>query len=289
MHVFDNSACDLGEGPLWHPINQELYWFDILAKTLFCKKTSNDQVKQWQFDEHVSAAGWIDENHLLIASATALFKFNLQTHAQQFLCDLEADNPQNRSNDGRADPWGGFWIGTMGIKAEPKAGAIYRYYKGVLQQVKSDITITNAICFSPDQQFAYYTDTAEQIIMRQPLALDDGWPVGDAEVFLDLREQNLNPDGAVIDASGNLWVAQWGASRVAQYSAKGDFLQSVSVPAAHATCPAFGGNHYDRLFITSSKAWLSPNEAIAQKLAGQTFYIDLGCRGVAEPNVIISA
>lgn len=287
MHIFDDSACDLGEGPLWHPLNQELYWFDILSKTLFCKSTSTMQAKRWQFDEHVSAAGWIDENHLLIASASALFKFNLHTHAQQWLCDLEADKPQNRSNDGRADPWGGFWIGTMGLEAQANAGAIYRFYRGTLKQLKSQITISNAICFSPDKKFAYYTDTAEQLIMRQALAIEDGWPVGEAEIFLDLREQDLNPDGAVIDAAGNMWVAQWGASRVAQYSAHGDFLQAVNLPASHATCPAFGGDHYDRLFVTSSKAWLSNTEHSQQPMAGQTFYLDVCCQGIAEPKVLI--
>ncbi|MFT5707764.1 MAG: sugar lactone lactonase YvrE [Oceanospirillaceae bacterium] len=286
MHIFDSCACELGEGPLWHPLNQKLYWFDILAKKLFCKGLNDAQTQQWQFDVYVSAAGWIDENQLLIASATALFKFNLHTHEQQFICALEADNPITRSNDGRADPWGGFWIGTMGIKAEPKAGAIYRYYRGELRQLKSQITITNAICFSPDKKYAYYADTADQVIYRQSLAIDSGWLLGEAQIFIDLRTQNLNPDGAVIDAQGNMWVAQWGAARVAKYASNGEFLQEVNVPTAQTTCPAFGGQNFERLFVTSAKAGLS-SEQLIQQPAGQTFYIDVDCRGVAEPRVLV--
>ncbi len=287
MHVFDDTPCELGEGPLWHPVNQKLYWFDILKSSLFCKASNGTETQQWHFDENVSAAGWIDEQHLLIASQSALFIFNLLTHQQQFVCDLEADKPLNRSNDGRADPYGGFWIGTMGYDAQPKAGAIYRYYRGELRKLVSDITITNAICFSPDKRFAYYTDTAEQIIWRQGLNQDDGWPTGEPEIYLDLTEPNLNPDGAVIDVQGNMWVAQWGAARIAQYSPNGEFMQAVEVPTEHSTCPAFGGSNLQRLFITTSKAWLSPSEAASQP-AGQTFYSDLDCVGVAEPSVNIA-
>ena len=288
MHVFDDTPCELGEGPLWHPLNQKLYWFDILKNTLFCKGIDDSQAQQWHFEENVSAAGWIDEQQLLIASQSSLFIFNLQTEQKKFVCDLEADKPLNRSNDGRADPFGGFWIGTMAFDAQPKAGSIYRYYRGELRQLVANITITNAICFSPDKQFAYYTDTAEQVIWRQALNQNDGWLEGEPQVFLDLTEQNLNPDGAIIDAQGNMWVAQWGASRVAQYSTNGEFLQAVEAPTEHSTCPAFGGNNLQRLFITTSKAWLSADKA-AKQPAGQTFHIEMDCCGVAEPKVIIDA
>lgn len=283
MDVFDDTVCELGEGPLWHPINQQLLWFDILTKRLFCKGLTDTSAQQWQFDEHVSAAGWVDSEHLLIASETALFKFNLRTAAQQHLCDLEADKPDNRSNDGRADPWGGFWIGTMGKQNQPQAGAIYRYYQGQLKQLKSQITITNAICFSADKRFVYYTDTAEQIVWRQTLD-EQGWPINEACAFLDLREQDLNPDGAIIDQQGNMWVAQWDAARVAQYSANGEYLSAVDLPTDHISCPAFGGPGMQKLFVTSSKAWLSKAKAASQP-AGKTFFIDTPFKGIPEPAV----
>ena len=114
-------------------------------------------------------------DELLIASESQLLRFHLGDHSQSKICDLEADNPITRSNDGRCDPQGGFWIGTMGKKAEAKAGAIYRYYRGDLVQLFSEITIPNAICFAPDGQTAYFTDTP----LRQILAVDldaEGWP-----------------------------------------------------------------------------------------------------------------
>ncbi|HSF92689.1 MAG TPA: SMP-30/gluconolactonase/LRE family protein, partial [Paracoccaceae bacterium] len=126
--VFDPRLCTLGEGPLWHPERNQLFWFDILGKRLLSRDETGPLT--WQFDEHVSAAGWVDRDTLLIASETALFRFTLSSGVREDIVALEADNPQTRSNDGRADPWGGFWIGTMGNSAQPDAGAIYRFYKG---------------------------------------------------------------------------------------------------------------------------------------------------------------
>ena len=284
MHVFDQSPCQLGEGPLWHPLRQQLYWFDILAKTLYAK--GSGELKSWQFPEMVSAAGWIDRDHLLIASESALFKFNLLDGQQSIICPLEADNPIPRSNDGRADPWGGFWIGTMGKKAEPAAGAIYRYYRGELRKIKAEVSISNAICFAPDSSCSYYTDTAEQIIWRQPLDPQHGWPSGERQMLIDLQTHDLNPDGAVCDAQGNLWIAQWGAARIAQYSSRGELLQSIAVPTAHTTCPAFGGQQLNRLFITTARQGLSDCQ-LHQQPAGQTFYTDLTVCGQSEHSVII--
>ncbi|EPJ44787.1 MAG: hypothetical protein OFPII_32230 [Osedax symbiont Rs1] len=290
MQIFDSTPCQLGEGPLWHPLNQELYWFDILAKKMFRKRLNSQKIDQWQFNEHVSAAAWIDQDHLLIASESALIKLNISgvhcDNSQQIICPLEADIPNNRSNDGRADPWGGFWIGTMDKQAKSAAGGIYRYYLGELVALKTQLSIPNSICFTANKQFAYYTDTREQIIWRQQLDLQAGWPIGEAELFIDLRPQNLNPDGAICDRQGNLWVAQWGASRIAQYSAKGQFLQAISIPTAQPTCPAFGATNFTKMFVTSASQGLSDTELTAQP-AGQTFCIDLKVPGLAEHPVIL--
>ena len=251
--IFDARSCLLGEGPLWHPLRQQLFWFDILNKKLMSCIGAQD--REWQFDEYVSAAGWITKTDLLIASETQLFTFNVETSevGQSFV--LEADNAITRSNDGRADPWGGFWIGTMGKKAQTAAGSIYRFYQGEIVSLYSGLTIPNSICFSPDRQFGYYADTASQQIMRQALD-DNGWPKGQASVFIDLTEEGLNPDGSVIDADGALWNAQWGAARVARYASDGQYVSKIPMPARQVTCPAFGGHNLRTLFATSASEGL---------------------------------
>ena len=278
--VFSNTVCTLGEGPLWHPEEQVLYWFDILGKRLY--RSDGTEEQSWDFDEHVSAAGWIDTGVLLIASETALSVFETETGESTYIHPLESDNPVTRSNDGRADPWGGFWIGTMGKNAEPGAGAIYRYYDGMLTKLFDKITISNAICFAPDRSHAFYTDTRKRKILKVALD-DDGYPDGKPTLFTDLTAAELNPDGAVVDAEGNLWVAQWGASRVACYGPDGAFILAVAVPASQASCPAFGGPDLSTLYITSAAEGLDP----ASKGDGKTFAIPSGTTGQKEHQVIL--
>jgi sugar lactone lactonase YvrE len=278
--VFSGTVCALGEGPLWHPEEKALYWFDILGKRLY--RRDGDDETSWDFDEHVSAAGWIEPGQLLIASESALSHFNAKTGESSYLHGLEADNSVTRSNDGRADPWGGFWIGTMGKNAETGAGSIYRYVDGTLHKLFGKITISNAICFAPDAGCAYYADTVKRKIMR--VALDsDGFPEGKPDLFVDLTQDGLNPDGAVVDANGNLWVAQWGAGRVACYDVNGTFQRAVSVPGVHASCPAFGGPTLETLFVTSATQDLAepgPHD-------GQTFAVDLGVKGQKEHQILL--
>ncbi len=280
--VHDPTECALGEGPLWHPGRGQLYWFDILNHTLLTREVGETQ--RTTFDTYVSAAGWVDQDRFLVASAKALHLHDLITGATEDLVPLEADNPVTRSNDGRADPWGGFWIGTMGIEAEEGAGAIYRYYRGEVRKLYAPITISNAICFSPDRRFAYFTDTPTQVIQRVALAEKDGWPSGDPEPWLDLSKDNWRPDGAVCDAQGNLWNAQWGGFRVACYSSDGSFIRAVKFPAAQTTCPAFGGT---TLYCTSAATGLSDVHREQHPLSGQTFAATDIAEGQLEHQVIL--
>lgn len=273
--IFDDTICTLGEGPLWHPQRGELFWFDILSKRLHI------QGRHWQFETHVSAAGWVDEGRLLIADSVGLHLFDIASGKTEELTPLEADNPVTRSNDGRADPWGGFWIGTMGLNAEENAGAIYRYYKGELRQLYGNITISNAISFAPGGTCAYFTDGPTRKIMRVKLNALDGWPAADPEVFLDFGPTDWGPDGAVVDAAGNLWNAQWGANRVACYAPDGTSLQTVSFPGKQTSCPAFGGPDFKTLFCTSAAVGLSGKDD------GKTFAAQLESAGQPEHQVIL--
>lgn len=281
---FDIRPCQLGEGPLWHPERKQLFWFDITAQRLLTVDGTGP--RHWSFDDMVSAAGWIDHSTLLIASANGLWRFDIETGSRALICPLEADNAATRSNDGRADPWGGFWIGTMGRNAEQGAGAIYRYYHGKLRLLVDGITIPNAICFAPDKSCAYFADTNLQKIMKTKLDAI-GAPETPPEVFIDMKKDNLNPDGAIVDADGTLWIALWGAGQVVAYNADGSLQRAVNVPGAHTTCPAFGGNDLRTLFVTSARQGL-PQEAISRiPENGMTFAIEDLSTGLPAPQVQI--
>lgn len=272
ISVFQQLPCRLGEGALW--VKDRLYWFDILNKRLYhCAADGSDQ-QAIQFTEHFSAAALTKTEDLLLASETALWRFNINSQELTQLIALEAENAITRSNDGRADRQGGFWIGTMGKQAEPKAGAIYRYYQGELRCLRRDITITNALCFAPDGRTAYFADTDLGQIYRWDLDAQ-GWPIGEPSIFVDLSDQALSPDGAVIDNRGYLWSAQWGSSRIVSYTPEGQEDQVIALPVSQVSCPAFGGADLTRLFVTSATDSLSAAALAQEPLAGCVLEVQL--------------
>ncbi|CUH22402.1 L-arabinolactonase [Jannaschia seosinensis] len=278
--IHDERRCTLGEGPFWHPDRAQFFWCDITGKRLLSVDASRPL--EWKWDESISALGWIDHDTLMVAGASALWQFDIDTGDRTRILDLEADKPGNRSNDGRADPLGGFWIGTMGREAEPGAGAIYRYFRGELRKLFEDITIPNAICFAPGGDTAYFADTARGAIWKQHIDRA-GWPSGRAELFVDLSIAGLAPDGAVCDTDGNVWVAEWGAWRVACHGPDGRFRAAVEIDAAHVTCPAFGGPDLRQLFVTTALQGREP----AEPGAGCTWVADVPARGKPETRIIL--
>lgn len=282
MTPFDQRICTLGEGALWYPQRGALFWFDIIGQRLLSRAPETGEAAHWALDEMCSAAAWIDENRLLIASETALSVFSIATGGMAPLVALEADTPRTRSNDGRADPWGGFWIGTMGKAAEPGAGAIYRLFGGQLRQLFDGLSIPNAICFAPDRSCAYFADTARATLFRVPLDAA-GWPAGRPEVFVDFSAWGLWPDGAVTMADGSLRIALWGAGAVIAVSPTGEIGEQIALPAPHATCPAFGGANYDTLFCTSATQDLSAEDRARAPLSGATFLLQGAGQGKPEP------
>lgn len=282
--IYDHRACELGEGPLWHPVRGQLFWFDITGQRML--SVERGAPREWRFPEMVSAAGWLSRDVLLIAGERDLFLFDVETEEMETLAELEADNPQTRSNDGRADPMGGFWIGTMGKRAEPGAGAIYRYFDGELRRLYSEISIPNAICFAPDGRTAHFADTATGQVMR--VALDAaGWPAGKPEVFIDLGRGDSGPDGAVTDAEGLLWLAVWGGGCLQAYAPDGRMVRQQDFAAPHLTCPAFGGAGLSTLFCTSALQGMDAAARGAFPSAGMTFMAEGLAQGRAEPQILL--
>jgi sugar lactone lactonase YvrE len=175
----------------------------------------------------------------------------------------------------------------MGKSAERDAGSIWRFWKGELRQLFSPITISNAISFTPDRRFAHFADTARNTIWRVALNDQTGWPVGEPEVYLDLTPQGLFPDGAVCDAQGNLWVAEWGAARVSAYDPTGICLRSLLVGGRHTSCPAFGGAEFETLYVTTARQGLSEIILAKEPDNGCTFALNAGARGVPEYPVLL--
>jgi sugar lactone lactonase YvrE len=281
--LFIDSRCELGEGVFWHPLQERLFWFDILNKTLFSATAGGIMVDRFTFDTPVTAAGVIDADNLAIASAAGIYRLELSTDTREIIAPLEADKPGNRSNDGRVGPSGGFWIGTMALKdaGTTPSGSLYQVRGSEVTKLLADIRIPNATCFSPDGRTAYFTDGATRLIRKVAIDRETGLPVGEWQDFARITDM-AEPDGAVIDSEGYMWNAQWGGSRVVRYAPDGSIDRVVTLPVSRPTCPAFGGSDLKTLYITSARDGLSAAELEKEPLAGGVFALRVDVPGLPE-------
>ena len=281
--LFVDCRCELGEGPFWHPLLGRLFWFDILNQTMLSANDAGHIVDRITFKDTVSAAAVIDENALAVTQSGTLLRYDFRTDTSSPIVEVEADIPGNRTNDSRVDRAGGFWIGTMGRRAEHGVGNVYHYRAGVLNRIISGITIPNSICFSPDGRTAYFTD-AGAMIKKCSVDPETGMPIGDWEDFFAIEGMG-GADGSVVDSEGFVWNARWNGNAVLRISPDGRLDRVVDVPVSRVSCPAFGGKDYKTLFLTTAREHMTPEELEREPQAGSIFAIEVDVPGIPEPAI----
>ncbi|MEZ9630813.1 hypothetical protein BCT86_18300 [Vibrio breoganii] len=280
--ALQHVPCGLGEGILWHPERQQMFWIDIIERRLLSLK--GEEIVDTPLERTPSALGWVDKDSLLLADEVGLHLLDIEQQSLKLVAGFEHDPLTYRSNDGRADPWGGFWISTMHRDAIEGEAAFYRYFQGKLTKVISNITIPNGCCFSADKQWVYFTNSPTAQIMRMKLDQDTGWPIAEPELFIDHSENFREPDGAIVAANGDMISAHWGAGELVRYSSEGEIVERYPVPVKQATCPAFGGENLDTLYVTSAKVGIEGRSANE----GKTLVLTGVGKGIAEPAVKLS-
>jgi sugar lactone lactonase YvrE len=283
--ILSERHCRLGEGPTYDPATGRAWWFDILDRTLLEADLASGEVTAHPLPVMGSVLAVIDDQRQLLATDNGLYVRDVAGGRLTLHTPLEADDAMTRSNDGRVHDCGALWVGTMGRKAEKGAGAIYHFHRGELHCLYAGVSIPNAICFSPDGATAYFTDTSKAILHRVAIDPLTAIPVGDPETLYDHRGGTGGLDGAVVDADGLIWNARWGGGCVDVYAPEGARVRTIKVPAKQSSCPVFVGEKLDRLLVTS--AWQGMDDAAkaADPHHGQTFILEVGATGRAEPRV----
>jgi sugar lactone lactonase len=282
-HKLDAPCCELGEGPHYDRASDTAWWFDIVACKLIEHRFAQHQTIVHNLPRMASFLAPVDAERQLIAMEDGLYLRQLHNGELSLLAELEADNPLTRSNDGRVHPSGRLWIGTMGKRAEPEAGAIYWYDGRELRQLYAKVSIPNSICFSPDGCTGYFTDTALNQVWRVTLDASNGLPLDEPRLFLSSEDLPCGGgfDGSVTDADGVIWNAAWGSGCINGFSPDGKLLHSFVLPAAQTSCPCFVGEHYQQLLVTTAWQGYDPAARAADPGAGFTYVLDLPFNGSA--------
>lgn len=277
-----DCRCMLGEGPQWDASSGRLYWCNILGKQLHWLSPASGESGHYPLDHMVSLAVPLEGGGLLLVGEDRLSRFEPESGNIDRFGDFETDNPVTRSNDARVDRHGSLWLSSMGKHAEKGAGSLYRLHRGKLTLLRSDLTIPNAICFSENGEFAWFTDTATGIVMRWTLD-SEGWPKDEPTPWADFSTSPGNPDGAVVDSEDCLWLALWGAGQVVRLDQNGQVIGRVELPVSQPSCPAFAGHDLKTLYITTAQEGFSAEQLAQEPTAGSLYRVETGISGLAEP------
>jgi len=270
----------LGEGPLWHPVEKRLYWVDISERLLFKSDQSLSAYETFQFDTMIGAFGFCPEGDLILATQQGFSLWQPGAPKPEVFWNPLPERAGVRMNDGKVDPDGRFWAGSM--DPERREGELYRYDPDGQQQIMlQNIGISNGIGWSPDGKTMYYTDSLQYTIFIFDYDPATG-NITNQRPWVQLPEdrRGIVPDGLCVDAEGCIWSAHWNGWEVVRYSPEGEPLLRIDVAAQQVTSCCFGGENMDQLFITSARIDL-PEETLAdQPHAGDVFVFKTDTQGL---------
>ena len=277
----------LGECPLWSEAEQALYWIDIRRPAIQRWHPATDAMRYWPMPDLVGSIAFCDDGRILVALPDRIALFDPRMQALETLVRPEPRIEGHRFNDGRCDPQGRFWVGTMHNVTRAPEGMLYRLEgRGALEQVRSDICIPNSLAWSPDGRTMYFADSLRYAIFAFDFDPDAG-EMRNERVFATTASPAF-PDGSTVDAEGYLWNAEFNASRVVRYAPDGRVDRIVDVPTRRPTCCAFGGPDLDILYITTCSQQMTPSELAAEPLAGALLAFEPGVRGLPEPCFVLA-
>ncbi len=267
----------VGEGPVWDDRIGRIAWVDIPEARLYL--TGRDgETRTIQLPSPVgsiairASGGWV-------AALADGFWAVADDGAVERLADVQSDRPDLRFNDGKCDPQGRFWAGTMALDQRAGAGALYRLDPDLtVHRMVDDIAISNGLDWSLDGRTMYYVDTPTQRIDRFDFDPATG-SIADRRPFVLVDPADGNPDGLTVDAEGAIWLALWDGWIVRRYLPDGSIDREIRLPVSEVTCPVFGGPDLDELYITSAWEQLSEAQHAAEPLAGAMFRVRPGVRG----------
>ena len=270
----------VGEGSLWDPEDEVLYWVDILSHELYAYDPATGVNRTIPTCQAVGTVVKRARGGVVLALHNGFAFLDLDTERITPIADPERAIPKNRFNDGKCDPAGRFWAGTMEFDGEPDAGALYCLEAdGTVTEKLRPVTISNGIVWSADAQTMYYICTRANNVRAFDYDLATGAIANERIV---VRNQGGGGfDGMSIDAEGKLWIAVFGGGSVRRYDpVTGRLLRELRLPFERVTSCAFGGGDLDELYVTSAVIGLDEKALAAQPLAGSLVKLDPGVRGV---------
>lgn len=278
--IFENVKAVHGEGPVWDPVSQQLYWVDISEGNFFRGKLSDNKVETYPVGQPVGVLALMEEEKVIMGVKEGIGIYSLPEKRLQLIFTLPKSG-DIRFNDGTVDPQGRFVAGTMQTNGETPVGKLYSMDAG--QKViilKEALFIPNGMKWSRDNKTFFLTDTPKHVIYAFDYEPETG-KIFNQRHYIDFEKDEF-PDGMCLDEDGGFWVALWGGSKILRFDKTGKRLDQIKLPVPYTTSCCFGGANKNMLFITTSQRDLTVEQKKQFPLSGNTFMLETDTTGPAQ-------
>jgi sugar lactone lactonase YvrE len=264
------AAAVLGEGPVWDATSRRLLWLDIEGRNLHWYDPISRVDRSVATTDRVGAAALRRRGGLVMATEHAFALTAGDDDAPVVIATVEPSAP-TRMNDGNCDSRGRFYAGTMALDERSPVGGLYRLDPdGAVEQILSNVTVSNGIDWSLEGETMFYVDSTAQSLDAFDFDVTAG-RISNRRTVVRFSLDEGTPDGLTIDREGYVWVALWGGWSIRRYTAGGELDRTVTLPAENITSAAFGGESLDELYVTSAREGLTESELDDQPDAGALF------------------
>ncbi len=279
--VFDIRA-EHGEGPVWDPINQELFWVDLIQGKVHRAHIANGQIETYQLGQPVGVIALRQQGGLVVAVRDGFGFFDLDANRLELLEEnAEKDNPEVRFNDGAIDPDGRFLAGTMSWDGVDRLGKLFALHKDhSITLLEQNLFISNGMTWSGDGETYFFIDTLQHAVFAYDYDSTTG-QISNRRIHIQFERTEF-PDGMAADTDGGFWIAFYGGSKVVHYGSDGSEIEQVKLPVMHPTSCCFGGPNLSTLFITTSQIALSDRLKSDHPTAGYVFRVETLVEGVPQ-------
>lgn len=272
-----DARAELAEGPCWLAERGLLAWVDITAGLVHLFDPATGADRALDVGQPVGAVVPTDDGRLALAVRDGFALLDPDRAEVELIVEVERELIGNRMNDGKSDPAGRFWAGTMAVDMGAGAGGLYRLdAERNVELMVPGVSISNGLGWSPDGRLMYYIDSPQGRVDVFDFDATSG-AIANRRPFAQVK--GGDPDGMAVDAGGGLWVAIWGAGKVLHFLPDATISDEIELPASRVTSCCFGGPELRDLYITSAWQGMTADQRAREPLAGGIFRSRPGVQG----------
>ena len=271
------SRSTLGEGVLWVASLNSIFFVDIKKKQILTLNCKTKRKKIFKLNKEIGFISQIKDNIFILGLKSELRIVNIKNFETLFSKNIELNKPNNRINDGKVDPIGRLWFGTMDNLEKKQSGSLYCLDNDLrLKKVDDNYFITNGPAFLNKNNF-YHTDSRKKIIYK--ININNKLKILKKTVFVRFNKEEGSPDGMTTDIKNNLWVCHYHGACISVYNLRGHKIYKIKLPAKNITSCTFGGPKNNHLFISTALKGMNDKEIKKYPLSGSLFRVKINLKG----------